>query len=626
MNIDEFKANLIKFVAEVKLAAANMSNPELDKQLTELANSLDYIFEFVNDNQNVSVLKKYCMNSNEELEERPLKQISRTVWNRLEEIGQMINADGSPVSNSIIENYQVFTNLNRKVSGKALFNLLSAFKVLKHLDGHDKTLIILGPNGSGKTSFAEYLKNQDEHVKVIPASKPIKVVGHVPNLYNSSLDSYNQELYKGGVLNQDLLQKLIIGMCREHDDIARKCMATGIKEKETTYERVGAIFNEFFDVQLDDSSFSDKAIKAKKQNGAAYDFNNMSDGERVAFFYISTVVAAPNQSFIIVDEPENHLNPAIYNKIWDRLIDIRKDCQFIFISHTIEFVSARSNYELVKIKNFVYPDKFEFDFMGDSLEDIQTEFIVEILGSRKPILFCEGSKSDYDYRVYEILFGDKYTIVPAGSCLSVERNVEACNLHAMTYSVQSAIGIVDSDLRSDEEVERLKGKHIITLKCNEIEMLLIDEDIFKEALRRVYKEETLFDEFKQEFFNKLEDRKAYIVKRLVKTQVDEALKNVVIDDKTNKTKEDIKNNYLAIVQKIDIDKLWLDNESKVTSIINNRNYDEALKICCLAHGEVLSGLGNIIIPDYAAIALGVLRNNTQLAMKIRNKHFSEINI
>ena len=79
----------------------------------------------------------------------------------------------------------------------------------------------------------------------------------------------------------------------------------------------------------------------------------MSDGKRVAFFYISTVVAAPDRSFIIVDEPENHLTPAVYNKTRDKLIEIREDCQFIFISHTIDFVSARSNYELVKIKNFV---------------------------------------------------------------------------------------------------------------------------------------------------------------------------------------------------------------------------------------------------------------------------------
>ena len=174
------------------------------------------------------------------------------------------------------------------------------------------------------------------------------------------------------------------------------------------------IFDDFFEVNLDNSDFSTKAMKAKKRDGVPFDFNDMSDGERVAFFYIATVIAAPHQSFIIVDEPENHLNPAIYNKIWEKLIEKRKDCQFIFISHTIEFVSARTNYELAKIKSFIYPDQFEFDFLGDSLENIQSELIVEILGSRKPILFCEGSKSDYDYRVYESLFGKKWELYVSG--------------------------------------------------------------------------------------------------------------------------------------------------------------------------------------------------------------------
>ena len=77
---------------------------------------------------------------------------------------------------------------------------------------------------------------------------------------------------------------------------------------------------------------------------------------------------------------------------------------------------------------------------------------------------------------------------------------------------------------------------------------------------------------------------------------------------------------------IDIDKLWQENESKLLSIISNREYDEALKICCLEHGEIISGLGNTIIPDYAAIALGVLRENDNLAIAIRKKYFPNISI
>lgn len=636
MNIDDFRVKVIATADKAKIATDNISEQEQTKLLGDLLSSLKILFEFVEDELNISVLKKNCLNSNGEFEHCPLGVICKNVWEKLDEIDQLLKPDFGDCLFSIKEQigsggrihyaYQDINQLNSKVLDTTFINLISTYKVLKHLDGHNKTLIILGPNGSGKTSFANYLKNSDTHVKVIPASKPIKAVGHIPNIYNSSLANYNDELYRGGVLNQDLLQKLIIGMCTEHDDIARKYMDTGEKEKKSTYEKVKEIFDAFFEVKLDNSAFSIKAMKAKKQEGIPFDFNNMSDGERVAFFYIATVIAAPYQSFIIVDEPENHLNPAIYNKIWENLIEKRKDCQFIFISHTIEFVSARSNYELAKIKSFIYPDKFEFDFLGDSLNNIQSELVVEILGSRKPILFCEGSKSDYDYRVYESLFGEKYTIVPTGNCVAVERSVEACNIHATTYNVQTAIGIVDSDLKSNEEIELLKKKQIFTLSCNEIEMLLIDEEIFKKALERVFKQEYLFENFKQSLFCKLEERKSYIIKRLVKTQVDEKLRNAIIDDKHNKTKEDIKTNFSHIIEMIDIDKLWQENESKLTSIISNRNYDEALRICCLEHGEIISGLGNTVIPDYAAIALGVLRENEKLAVAIRKKYFPDISI
>ncbi len=636
MNIDDFKAKVIAIANEVKIATDKISEQEQIKPFENMLSSLKILTEFVDDELNISVLKKNCLNSNSESVQCPLEVVCKNVWERLDEIDQLLKPDFRDYLCNIKERIgsgdripYVNQDINRlisKVSDTTFVNLISTYKVLKHLDGHNKTLIILGPNGSGKTSFANFLKNLDTHVKVIPASKPIKAVGHIPSIYNSSLANYNDELYRGGVLNQDLLQKLIIGMCTEHDDIARKYMDTGKKDKESTYEKVKDIFDAFFEVKLDNSAFSIKAMKAKKQDGIPFDFNSMSDGERVAFFYIATVIAAPYQSFIIVDEPENHLNPAIYNKIWEKLIEKRKDCQFIFISHTIEFVSARSNYELAKIKSFIYPDKFEFDFLGDSLNDIQSELIVEILGSRKPILFCEGSKSDYDYRVYESLFGEKYTIVPAGNCISVERSVEACNIYATTYNLQTAIGIVDSDLKSDGEIELLRKKQIFTLSCNEIEMLLIDEKIFKKALERVFKQESLFENFKQSLFCKLEERRSYIIKRLVKTQVDEKLRNAIIDDKHNKTKEDIKTNFSHIIEMIDIDKLWQENESKLLSIISNREYDEALKICCLEHGEIISGLGNTIIPDYAAIALGVLRENDNLAIAIRKKYFPNISI
>ena len=638
MNINEFKTNIITSAMKANSLVDRARDKYYINQLQGLISSLNIFEEFVKDDLNLLVLNNYQSKADKEAIQCPLDIMCKSILDTFISVDRSLEDVNEYLSLIENETYNKFPNINfncgidglsniiSKSSSREFLNMLDAFSVLKHLDGHNKTLVILGPNGSGKTSFANYLKNLGNNIKVIPASKPIIATGYIPGLYNSSLNNYNQELYAGGLINQDLLLKLIIGMCSENDDIARSFMDTGCKEKQSTFEKVKSIFDDSFEVKLDNSGFATKEMRAQKNNCVPYEFNSMSDGERAAFFYIATVVAAPEHSFIIVDEPENHLNPAIYNKIWDRLIETRPDCQFIFISHTIDFVIARSNYELVKINDFSYPNKFEFKFLGDSIENISAEFIVEILGSRLPILFCEGSKSDYDYKIYESLFGQEYTIIPTGSCSVVEKSVEACNLHSRTYNIQSAIGIIDSDLKSEEEIEKLKEKKIYSLCCNEIEMLLIDERIFKKVLERTFKQEEVFESFREKFFNKMEERKNFLVRRYVKTILDEKIKTIRIDDKNNKTMEEIKNHLAASIESLDVGKLWKESEEIVSKVINGKDYDGCLRICCLEHREIIPGLTNIFVSDYANFATGLLREDKELAKHIRNKYFPDISL
>ena len=155
-------------------------------------------------------------------------------------------------------------------------------------------------------------------------------------------------------------------------------------------------------------------------------------------------------------------------------------------------------------------------------------------------------------------------------------------------------------------------------------MLLLDEAIFKMVLSRLYKSEKEFENFKNLFFAKMAERGTHIVKRLVKTQIDELLKNSFVDDKHNNSKEAFNDNLTAIFDSINVNEMWDFAEQKLNNIIEQQNYDEALKFCCLEHNEVLAGIANQFAYNYADIALGLLGDDYNLANQVKNKYFPYI--
>ena len=69
----------------------------------------------------------------------------------------------------------------------------------------------------------------------------------------------------------------------------------------------------------------------------SYNSSEMSDGERVIFYLIGEAVTVPENSILVIDEPEMHLHKSITNILWDKIEQERIDCTFVYLTHAIDF-------------------------------------------------------------------------------------------------------------------------------------------------------------------------------------------------------------------------------------------------------------------------------------------------
>ena len=83
--------------------------------------------------------------------------------------------------------------------------------------------------------------------------------------------------------------------------------------------------------------------------------------------------------------------------LWDKLEQIIKDCTFVYLTHNVDFAVSRINATILWNKSFTVPDSWDIKVIPLNTE-IPDELLVEIAGSRKNVLFCEGEKSSLDYK------------------------------------------------------------------------------------------------------------------------------------------------------------------------------------------------------------------------------------
>lgn len=350
-------------------------------------------------------------------------------------------------------------------------------------------------------------------------------------------------------------------------------------------------------------------IIIKTSNDQTYELNKMSDGEKVVMFSIAQVLQAPTESFIIVDEPELFLHKTIVNKLWDKLEHERKDCIFVYLTHDLDFASSRKTAKKLWIKSYTYPDLWEIEAIPEN--EIPENLLLEIVGSRKNVLFCEGDKGSNDEQILNYLFPD-FTIVPVSSCTQVLNYTRAFN--KISNINIKAIGIIDADFRVPEELVKLEKDKIFAMKVAEIENLFFSQN-FQSLLEIKEENPGSLKRIKELVIIELEKEKYLQTSNFVSSKINTFFNNSHINK--GNTITTVKVNFNDFVSKIEIEEWYNERLKQIEKIIEDKDYESAISIY---NNKGLRKIGNQVfkITNFEERAFKLLQKEAEAKNALRS--------
>ncbi len=355
----------------------------------------------------------------------------------------------------------LLNNLNMAITRDSKFDLFEHFRF------GEKNYILFGKNGAGKTTLLKELSSTllNSNAVVIPATRNI--------LYNGNAYHYQSEVSLSNALkNTDngkslfLLAKLILDEeIRQRRDLVQENKIT-TNVAIDIFDKLGTERTLLIDQHANLELFKDDS-KNK------YPLTDGSDGERSVVFILFAVLMSPRNSYVFIDEPENHLNGSLMRKLFDNLERYRADIKFIFATHNIQFIESRKNTELIYLEKASQKNQWLFKKI-ENHNDLSLDIVLNIEGTNDNVIFCEGEdRNSYDYKLYETLYPE-YEIVPAQGCDNVIKQTVMLNKFSSTFK-KIGLGIVDHDFRDVDNIESLKSKKVTVLTVNEVENLFILE-------------------------------------------------------------------------------------------------------------------------------------------------------
>ncbi|MBU7583952.1 MAG: DUF4435 domain-containing protein [Nostoc sp. TH1S01] len=487
----------------------------------------------------------------------------------------------------------------------------------------NSSLLFIGANGSGKTRLGVWIDSEHpEKVHRISAQKSLSMPDTtIPISINQAKlallcgyagvndDNFSQN-YKSHKNSQRWQNKPAIALLNDFDKLmsylfseetennaeyrnAAKASKERIEPPTTKLDQVKKVWEKILPHR--ELIISGLEIKTKVRDSLddRYNSSEMSDGERVIFYLIGQCLAAPENGIIIIDEPEIHLHKSIQAPLWAEIEKLRPDCLFVYLTHDIDFATAQESAGKIWLKSY---DGNNWDWQRiEKVDGLPEELVIQILGSRKNVVFVEGENGKFDATFYRSLLSN-FLVIPLGSCTQVIQSVKALRASNQLHHLE-IYGIIDRDRRVENEIRQLLNDGIYVLEVAEVENLFLTPEILDLVSQRLARNpdddfkkvsDLVFKQLKSEIETQISLRTVNEIKfRLnlfgdkskLQEADDKSKEEIKLQEADGKSKEEIKLQKALdnLVKGINISDIY--NSSKIIfeKIIETKNYKDLLK-------------------------------------------------
>jgi len=482
----------------------------------------------------------------------------------------------------------------------------------------NQSILLVGANGSGKTRLGSWIEidsPQKELVHRISAQKSLALPDSTTPqsieqaekdlLFGNPEWNFQQKKHKWSkkpattFLNdfQKLMVYLFSDETEQNAKFKRACKATDdrISPPKTKIDVVKELWEEILPHRELVIGGLRIQTQVKGQEDKIYNSSEMSDGERVIFYLIGQCLAASKDGIIVIDEPELHLHKSVQAPLWDAIEKLRQDCLFVYLTHDVDFAAAKEASKSIWLKSFD-GQKWDWSLINED-ENLPNELIIEVLGSRKPVVFVEGESGSFDSSLYRELLSS-FLVIPRGSCSEVIQSVKALKANSQIHHLD-VFGVIDRDRRLQAEITKLEQGSIYVLEVAEVENLFCTEEVLKIVSERLARDPSAdFLTVSNTIFGRLQSELDTQVSLHVSSEVKFKLN---VFDVKQKGAANINTVLQNLVTSIDVDQIYSDTNQRFVDVLESKDYKQLLalynrKSLCTQVSTSL-GLSNGSLPE-----------------------------